>query len=67
MPARMTPADQAKHARESLRISLSHGWDDARCREYAAEALRGQGVPIAEARAVVQRVWDERFRVWGAV
>ena len=63
----MTPADQAKHALKSLRMSLSHGWDDARCREYGAEALRGQGVPIADARAVVQAVWNKHFRVWGAV
>ena len=63
----MTPGEAKEHARESLRMSLSHGWDDARCREYAAEALRGHGVPIAEARGVVAKVWDERFRVWGAV
>ena len=62
----VTLAAQARHARESLLMAINRGWDDARCREYAAEALRGQGVPIAEARAVVQRVWDERFRVWGA-
>ena len=60
----VTPDAQAKHARESLLMGINHGWDDARCREYAAECLRGQGVPIAEARGVVQRVWDERFRNW---
>ena len=63
----MTPAAQAHHARESLLMAINRGWDDSRCREYAAEALRGQGVPIAEARGVVDRVWNERFRVWGAV
>ena len=63
----MTPADQESHARESLRMSLSHGWDDAQCKEYAAQCLCGKGMPMADARNVVQRVWDEHFRVWGAV
>ena len=61
----MTPADQETHALESLRMVIARpGWTEADMREYAAECLRGQGVPIAEARGVVQRVWDERFRNW---
>ena len=63
----VTPAAQAKHARESLRLVLGRGWSEADAKRYAAEALRSHGVPIADARAVVQRVWDEHFRVWGAV
>ena len=63
----MTPDAQARHARESLRLVIDRpGWTEADMREYAAECLRGQGVPIAEARSVVAKVWDERFRVWGA-
>ena len=62
----MTPDAQAKHARESLRMVIDRpGWTEADMREYAAEALSGQGVPIAEARVVVAKVWDERFKIWG--
>ena len=61
----MTPAQMQAHARESLLMAINHGWNDARCKEYAAECLRTQGVPMAEARGVVVKVWDERFRVWG--
>ena len=64
----MTPADQETHALESLRMVIGRpGWTEADMREYAAECLRGEGVPIAEARSVVAKVWDERFKIWGAV
>lgn len=58
--------DPARIARESLISAINCGWDDGLCREYAVLCLRGHGLPRAEARAVVQRVWDERFRVWRA-
>ena len=64
----MTPDAQARHARESLRLVIDRpGWTETDMREYAAACLSGQGVPIAEARSVVAKVWDERFRIWGAV
>ena len=34
---------------------------------HALESLRGEGVPIAEARSVVAKVWRDRFEIWGAV
>ena len=64
----MTPDAQARHARESLRLVIYRpGWTEADMREYAAECLHGQGVPIAEARSVVAKVWRDRFEIWGAV
>jgi hypothetical protein len=64
----MTPDAQAKHARESLLLVIARkDWTEAQMREYAAECLSGQGVPIADARKVVQAVWDERFETWGPV
>ena len=64
----MTPADQETHALESLRMVIGRsGWTEADMREYAAECLRGEGVPIAEARSVVAKVWRDRFEIWGAV
>ena len=63
----MTPDAQARHARESLRLALGRGWSEVDAKHYAAEALRGQGVPIAEARSVVAKVWRDRFEIWGAV
>ena len=64
----MNPDAQARHARESLRLVIDRkDWTEAQMRECAAECLRGQGVPIAEARSVVAKVWRDRFEIWGAV
>ena len=61
----MTPEQMQAHARESLLLVCDRpGWTETRMREYAAECLKSQGVPIQDARAVVQAVWDERFKVW---
>ena len=68
MPARMTPDDQETHALESLRMVIDRpGWTEADMREYAAQCLCGEGVPISEARGVVAKVWDDRFKIWGPI
>ena len=64
----MTPAQMQAHALDNLRMVIDRpGWTEADMREYAAQCLCGEGVPISEARGVVAKVWDERFLIWGPI
>ena len=63
----VTPDAQAKHARESLRLAIGHGWTErSTACDYAVECLVGQKVDRQEAQRIVRKVWDKHFQLGAA-